>query len=557
MSIVSRRERPEDYRAVENLTREAFWGFTSPTCDEHYLVHLLRSVPAFVPELDFVAEMDGRLVGNVMYSRARVVDDNGNETEVLTFGPLSVLPAYWHCGVGSALMRHSIREAKQMGYRAIVFYGHPDYYPRFGFRNAKAFGITTPNGKNFDALMAMSLHDGALDGVSGAFHEDPVFAVKSEDAEAFDRTFPQKEPASMIPIDVLTDKLEPAARKAFAEHNITTIAWLNRLSGREVLEWEGIDAHSMAVINQTLREHGYAEKLLPSSTVLQLAEMGVRIPVVKPIRVKDGISVYRLESEGERYVLKAFDRPKDRREIENYKLLTSLGVPVLPMLKYTSNALLLPDVESDTRFRLGCADDLSDTRTAAALARWYKTLHEKGRVHVSTHGSALYDETDVVTPLNMDMVAEKTGTRANALWGTLRERFADVRRLIGSLPRTLTYNDFYWTNLVVSRDRTSAMMLDFNLLGKGYAFADIRNVTSSLTADANEAFLSEYGTNGIGEEERLADAALSPLTTLFFACEREVFPRWANASLEELKNGALLESLLRWLAPSTNCREES
>ena len=103
MSITLRLERPEDYRAVENLTREAFWGFTGPTCDEHYLVHLLRSVPAFLPELDFVAEMDGELVGNVMYSRAKVVDDGGKETEVLTFGPLAVLPTYWHCGVGSAL----------------------------------------------------------------------------------------------------------------------------------------------------------------------------------------------------------------------------------------------------------------------------------------------------------------------------------------------------------------------------------------------------------------------------------------------------------------------
>ena len=76
----------------------------------------------------------------VMYSRARVIDDAGNETEALTFGPLSVLPAYWHRGTGSALMRHSIREAKQMGHRAIVICGHPDYYPRFGFRGAKHYG---------------------------------------------------------------------------------------------------------------------------------------------------------------------------------------------------------------------------------------------------------------------------------------------------------------------------------------------------------------------------------------------------------------------------------
>jgi len=87
--------------------------------------------------------------------------------------------------------------------------------------------------------MAMPLYGGALGGVSGAFHEDPVFAVESEEAEAFNRTFPHKEPASMIPIDVLTDKLEPAARKAFAERSITALAWLNRVSGREMLEWDG------------------------------------------------------------------------------------------------------------------------------------------------------------------------------------------------------------------------------------------------------------------------------------------------------------------------------
>lgn len=163
--------------------------------------------------------------------------------------------------------------------------------------------------------------------------------MKSEDAEFFNRTFPHKEPVSMIPIDVLTGRLELAAPKALAEHNIKTLAWLNRLSRRELLEWDGIDAQAMAVINQTLREHGYARKLLPSSTMLQLAEMGVRIPVVTPIRAKDCIWVYRVESEGQRYVLKVFDRPKDRREISNHKLLTSLGVPILPVLKYTGNAL--------------------------------------------------------------------------------------------------------------------------------------------------------------------------------------------------------------------------
>jgi predicted N-acetyltransferase YhbS len=238
------------------------------------LVHLLRNAPVYVPELDYVAEVDGKLVGNVMYSKAKVIDCRGSEHEVLTFGPLSVLPEYWNQGVGSALMRHTIIEAKRLGYRAIIFYGHPDYYPRFGFRNAEAFKITSPDGKNFDALMAMPLYDGALDGISGAFHEDPAFAINEEEAEAYNRNFYHKEPASMLPIDILLDKLEPIARKAFTDRKITVLAWLNGFSGREMLTWEGIDEGVLSIINQTLKEHGYAEKLLPSSVILKRAELG-------------------------------------------------------------------------------------------------------------------------------------------------------------------------------------------------------------------------------------------------------------------------------------------
>ena len=109
-----------------------------PSCDEHLLVHKLRKIPAFVPELDFVAEVEGKIVGNIMYSRAKVVDETGAEHEVLTFGPISVLPEYQGKGIGKALLERTIAEARRLGYRAIVFYGHPDYYPRVGFRRARS-----------------------------------------------------------------------------------------------------------------------------------------------------------------------------------------------------------------------------------------------------------------------------------------------------------------------------------------------------------------------------------------------------------------------------------
>ena len=540
MDIHIRLETPADRRAVEELTREAFWGFTSPVCDEHYLAHVLRGRDSFVPALDFVAEADGRLVGNIMYTKAEIVGGDGDAVDVLTFGPLSVHPDYWRKGIGSALMRHSIGEARRLGHRAIVFYGHPDYYPRFGFRNAAAFGVTSASGRNFDALMAMPLYDGALDGVSGVFREDEAFSVNAEDAEKFDVTFPRKEPAQMIPIGVLLERLPEPARAGFAERGVKWLAELNRFSGREMELWQGMDGAAMETLNRTLTEHGYSRKLPPRSYIFQLAEMGLRIPAASLLASKDGVHVYRVESEGEKYVLKVFDDTKDRREISNYALLNALGVPALPMIKHTETALLLPDVEACETHRLGVEEDLSDPAVARAAARWYRALHDRGR---TADLDGLYDETDAITVQNMAYVAEKTATRDAPLWRELGGRFSELRAMIDALPRTLTYNDFYWTNLVVAKDKKSALMLDFNLLGKGYAYADVRNVVSSLAGEARRAFLDEYGEGGLSAAERRADAVLSPLVTLYFACRREEFPTWAAAELRELNSGKLLENL--------------
>ena len=148
----------------------------------------------------------------------------------------------------------------------------------------------------------------------------------------------------------------------------------------------------------------------------------------------------------------------------------------------------------------------------------------------------------------MERIARKTNTLENLLWGAIRENFNAIRRRIDALSRTLTYNDFHWTNLFVAKQKTSALPLDLHLLGKGYAYSDIRNVTSALTGSAKEAFLQAYGKSSLNEEERRADAFLSPLVALDFACRREVFSAWAQASLAELHGGILLKNLEGWLA---------
>lgn len=193
MNISIRLEKESDYKAAEYMTREAFWDLYKPGCDEHLVLHKIRKVPAFIRELDFVALDNDKLIGNIIYSKAKVINDENKEFEVLCMGPLGVLPSYQGKGIGSMLMNCSIEKAKQLGYKAIIIFGNPKYYHRFGFLNAKEYGIQTSWGDNLEAFMALRLYDGALDGVSGRFYEDPVFKIEKEELEIFEREFPYKE----------------------------------------------------------------------------------------------------------------------------------------------------------------------------------------------------------------------------------------------------------------------------------------------------------------------------------------------------------------------------
>ncbi len=193
MNIIIRPENESDYGEVENLTREAFWNIYQPGCVEHLLVHKLRKVSAFISELDFVAVQDDRIIGNIIYSKAKIVNKKNIAYEVLTFGPISVLPSLQNKGIGFALIEHTKKLAKKMGYMAIVIFGNPAYYHRFGFKSAENFGITTAEGTNFEAFMALELYSGALQGITGKFYEDSVFHINKEEVEVFEKKFPYKE----------------------------------------------------------------------------------------------------------------------------------------------------------------------------------------------------------------------------------------------------------------------------------------------------------------------------------------------------------------------------
>ena len=192
MEIILRLEEEKDYKIVENLTREAFWNNHVPGCNEHLLIHNLRKAKEFIKELDFVAIFNEDIIGNIVYVKSKIIN-NDIEHTVLTFGPLSVLPEYQKMGIGSKLINHTIKLSKEMGYKAIIIYGDPEYYKRFGFKVSKEYKITNGNKKYPVALLVLELYQNALNGVEGIFDEGKIYEVNKYEIEGFEKQFIKKE----------------------------------------------------------------------------------------------------------------------------------------------------------------------------------------------------------------------------------------------------------------------------------------------------------------------------------------------------------------------------
>ncbi|MFP4416278.1 MAG: GNAT family N-acetyltransferase [Chitinispirillaceae bacterium] len=192
MNIDIRNERHEDHRAVEELTREAFWNLYVPGCDEHYLVHIMRNHPDFIPTLDFVAVLDDKIVGNIMYTKSYVIDRDNNRLETITFGPVSVLPEYQRKGIGSALIRHSSDIAHQNGFKAIIIEGHPYNYVKHGFKSSIDFSISDADGRYPFSLLVLELEKGFFSGAGWRYVRSDAYDIDTKAAEEYDKTFPHK-----------------------------------------------------------------------------------------------------------------------------------------------------------------------------------------------------------------------------------------------------------------------------------------------------------------------------------------------------------------------------
>jgi predicted N-acetyltransferase YhbS len=192
MEIKLRLEEEKEYRLVEELTREAFWNVFFPGCCEHLVIHNLRKADEFIKELDFVAIHNNKIVGNIVYVEAKIKDDD-KEYTVLTFGPLSVLPEYQNKGIGGKLINHTIKLSKEMEYKAIIIYGDPEYYKRFGFKKSKEYNITNKDNKYPAALLVLELYPNALNGINGIFDEGKIYEIDEKEFEEFEKGFEKKE----------------------------------------------------------------------------------------------------------------------------------------------------------------------------------------------------------------------------------------------------------------------------------------------------------------------------------------------------------------------------
>ena len=191
-----RLEKKEDYREVENLVRESFWNVYRPGCSEHYVIHVLRDDPAFVRELDFVMEKDGRLIGQNMFMKTVIEADDGSVVNVLTMGPIGITPELKRRGYGKALLDFSLEKAAELGYGAVLFEGNIGFYGKSGFDYASRFGIRyhdLPEDADSSFFLCKELILGYLDGITGVYQTPQGYYVKDEDVEEFDKDFPVKE----------------------------------------------------------------------------------------------------------------------------------------------------------------------------------------------------------------------------------------------------------------------------------------------------------------------------------------------------------------------------
>ena len=183
-------EEERDYSTVEGLVRQAFWNVYRPGCTEHYVLHHLRNCQDFIPELAFVMEADGKIIGQNVFVKAQITKSNGTAFPILTMGPICIANEYKRKGYGKILLDYSLEKAKALGYGAVCFEGNIDFYGKSGFDYASKFGVKyhgLPEGMAADFFLCKELKPGYLDGITGVYATPAAYFVAEENPEDFEK----------------------------------------------------------------------------------------------------------------------------------------------------------------------------------------------------------------------------------------------------------------------------------------------------------------------------------------------------------------------------------
>lgn len=195
-NIIIRLERKEEYREVENLVRESFWNVYRPGCLEHFVLNQLRDNPDFIAELDYVMELNGKLIGQSVFMKALIKADDGSDIPIVTMGPICITPELKRKEYGKVLLDYSLDQAAKMGFGAVCFEGNIDFYGKSGFTYAGEFGIRyhgLPEGEDASFFLCKELIPGYLDGITGEYGTPAGYFVDEAEADEFDKGFSYKE----------------------------------------------------------------------------------------------------------------------------------------------------------------------------------------------------------------------------------------------------------------------------------------------------------------------------------------------------------------------------
>ena len=284
----------------------------------------------------------------------------------------------------------------------------------------------------------------------------------------------------------------------------------------------------------------------PSSHAREhLRQMGFdtsRVGHVNLMQERHGNRLFRIQKGRFSYILKLFGDAASAREVQCFALLRRLGVPTIPVCGETENALLLEDLSKSDYLRLASEEDVERAEVGEAVADWFSSLHHAGSKSLAEglpFPSFLHREIDEVTPETILELGRRVQSSNWNRWVHLASSIEAIKDEARSCDETLTYNDFHWTNLALTRNAAPirAVVFDYHLLGIGLRYSDWRNVTGSLRSRARGAFITAFG--AVDEKERVLDSLLAPLYALVVAFRRTNFPSWGRESLELAETGQI------------------